>query len=165
MTQHENQNVIQIKELCGDKRIGNPLLKRGAMKSDILYLLATPPTRGDKIEIEGISLSATLAHPVLGPALEDFQSRLHWSKNDSLEEGAAGIELFLLAHGFAQTGFPIRTMPAPRRAAEIIWVQTMRRLEPQYRRALRAISSCRDSNLPPRRGSACRDHPRQPDAA
>ena len=70
MTQHENQNVIQIKELCGDKRIGNPLLKRGAMKSDILYLLATPPTRGDKIEIEGISLSAALAHPVLGPRLD-----------------------------------------------------------------------------------------------
>jgi hypothetical protein len=62
MTQHENQNVSQIKELCGDKRIGNPLLKRGAMKSDILDLLATPSTRGDKIEIEGISLSATLAH-------------------------------------------------------------------------------------------------------
>ena len=118
------------------------------MKPDILDLLATPPTRGDKIEIEGISLSAALAHPVLGPALEDFQSRLHWSKNDSLEDGAAGIELFLLAHAFAQAGFPIRTMPAPRRAAEIIWVQTMRRLEPQYWRALRALSSCRDSNLP-----------------
>ena len=72
------------------------------MKPDILDLLATPPARGDKIEIEGLSLSAALAHPVLGPALEDFQSRLHWSKNDSLEDGAAGIELFLLAHAFAQ---------------------------------------------------------------
>ena len=93
MTQHENQNVSQIKELCGDKRIGNPLLKRGAMKSDILDLLATPPTRGDKIEIEEISLSATLAHPVLGPALEDFQSRLHWSKNVAAKKRIGPIGL------------------------------------------------------------------------
>jgi hypothetical protein len=53
--------------------------------------------------------------PALGPTLEDFQSRLRWSKNDSLEDGAAGIELFLLTHAFAQAGFPIRIMPAPRR--------------------------------------------------
>ena len=86
MTQHENQNVSQIKELCGDKRMGNPRLIRGTMKPDILDLLATPPTRGDKI-----------------------------AKNDSLEDGAAGIELFLLTHAFAQAGFPIRIMPAPRR--------------------------------------------------
>ena len=44
------------------------------MKPDILDLLATPPARGDKIEIEGLSLSAALAHPVHGPALEDFKA-------------------------------------------------------------------------------------------
>src|SRR5262249_6835842 len=78
-------------------------------------------------------------HPVLGPALQDFHDRLVWSK-DEPELGAEGIELFRLNHAFFHAGYPIISMPPPRVAAGIIWNQTMRFLDPQYRAAMRGAS-------------------------
>jgi hypothetical protein len=103
-------------------------------------LLAQPPTIGDRFRISGISLSSALVHPVLGPALEDFHDRLHWSRSEPPELGAEGIELFLLNHAFFHAGHPIISMPPPRVAARIIWDQTMRFLDPKYRASVEAGS-------------------------
>jgi RNA polymerase sigma factor (sigma-70 family) len=103
-------------------------------------LLAQPPIISDRFRFAGISLSKALAHPVLGPALEDFHDRLHWSKDAPSELGAEGIELFLLNHAFFHAGHPIISMPPPRVAAGIIWDQTMRLLDPRYRGAVEAGS-------------------------
>jgi hypothetical protein len=102
---------------------------------DPLIALATPPAVSDRFEIEGMSLSEALDDPVLGPALEGFHDRLRWSKDDPPELGAEGIEQFRLAHTFAAAGHPIVAMPPPRKAAEIIWQETLRRCGPQYRAA------------------------------
>ena len=99
-------------------------------------LLAQPPTISDRFRFAGISLSRALVHPTLGPALEAFHDRLHWSKDESPEQGAEGIELFLLNHAFFRAGHPIISMPPPRVAADIVWNQTMKLLDPQYRGAM-----------------------------
>jgi hypothetical protein len=104
--------------------------------TEIDRLLANPPVTADRFKFDGdMSLTRALVHPVLGPALQDFHDRLSWSKEEP-ELGAGGIETFLLNHSFVHAGYPIIAMPPPRDAADIIWRQTMRLLDPDYREAL-----------------------------
>jgi RNA polymerase sigma factor (sigma-70 family) len=121
----------EIKQLLTE-----PIVEAGAIDP----LIAQPPVISDRFRFAGISLSGALADPVLGPALEDFHDRLHWSRNEPPELGAEGIELFLLNHAFFRAGHPIISMPPPRIAARIIWDQTMRLLDSKYRGAVEAGS-------------------------
>jgi len=90
-------------------------------------LLANPPIIADRFRFAGdMSLSKALAHPILGPALEDFHDRLVWSR-DEPELGAEGIELFRLNHAFVRAGHPIISMPPPREGCPIRRIRTDRR--------------------------------------
>jgi hypothetical protein len=103
-----------------------------------LELLATPPAISDRFEIEDISFTSSIAHPVLGAYWADFHDRLHWSKDDQQIKGAEeGVNLFLLACRFLDQDHRIIAMPPPREAAERVWDAHMRQLAPEYLKAWR----------------------------
>jgi len=126
---------FQISEAEIEQLLAEPIVE---LESETEPLLANPPIISNRFRFGGdMSLTRALAHPELGPALQDFHDRLVWSE-DEPEVGAEGIELFRL-NAFFHAGYPIVSMPPPRVAARIIWDQTMRLLDPEYRAATKRV--------------------------
>jgi RNA polymerase sigma factor (sigma-70 family) len=124
---------FQISQAEIEQLLAEPIIEHEPDEAD--YLLANPPVIADRFRFASdMSLSRALGDQALRPALEEFHDRLRWSKDDPAT-GVEGIELFRLNHAFVRAGHPIVSMPPPRVAAGIIWDQTMRLMDPQYRSA------------------------------